>query len=243
MNWLLIFISILVPITTAHAQTFSPEEQSAIDARIETYIVENPEILLRALQTLQDREAENKEAAIASVIDENRQAIYYDDYSYVGGNVDGDLTLVEFMDYQCGFCRRAHPIVMAFLEDNPDVRYVIKAFPVLGETSVMAAKAAMASLRLEGADTYKIFHDSMMTHDSPLNEATIFKLAEAAGLNIKALKREMAKTDLDTAIKDTYALARKLEIAGTPYFVFDDKILRGVPSVEALNAIVTEVTK
>lgn len=219
------------------AEDLSNAEKERINQQIKSYIMENPEIILEALQVLKEKEDKRQADLVKAVIQENETAIFNDGYSFVGGNPEGSITLVEFLDYQCGFCKKARPIVTKFLEDNDHVRYIVKEFPVLGENSITAAKAALASLKIDDGKHYEAFHAALMDYKKPLDEATILKIAEDSGLNIKRLKQIMGTSEIDEQIKSTLELAKTLQIRGTPYFVFGDQIIQGLPDVSVLNEI------
>lgn len=234
---------VLVPfIKFSYAQNLSPEQEVAIDKRIEQYIVNNPDIVIEALRQIQIRENKQKAQTVAAKIQLNSKNIYNDGYSYVGGNPNGKLTLVEFLDYQCGFCKKAHPVITQFLKENPDIRYIVKEFPVLGEKSRYAAQAALAAVTIKDGRYYKSFHNNLMTYKGALNNQAVLDLADDAGLDTEELQNAMQSPDIIKNIRTTYTLAKELNISGTPYFIFNDQILPGVPTRAILDDIVQSYT-
>ncbi|MEM8752640.1 MAG: DsbA family protein [Pseudomonadota bacterium] len=219
------------------AQPFDADEKAAIDAQIRAYILENPEILMEAMRVLEDRQqaraAENDRELISSLGDE----LIDDGYSHVAGNPEGDVTVVEFADYRCPYCKRAHEAVKALLSADENVRLVIKEFPILGPDSTYAARAAMAA-QLQGPELYEAFNDAMMSHQGDLDERTVMQIAETSGLDVEAIRRDMDRPEIADNIRRTYSLARRLEINGTPGFVIGDRIVRGFVEYDQLREMV-----
>ena len=233
-------------ITPAMAQTAAPsemsaEERAALRAEVRAYLLEEPELILEAIQLLEERQkiAQEEEAkqALAAMADE----VFNDDFSFVGGNPDGDLTLVEFLDYRCGYCKRAHSHVAGFLKADGGIRLVVKEFPVLGPDSQYAGRAAMASLKQEGGAKYKIFHDAMMEHRGQLDQNAVKQIARTAGLDLDQLEADMQAPDIASNMRSTFEIAEALSINGTPAFILGDRIIRGYVPQEALMELAAEV--
>lgn len=207
------------------------------DKVIESYLIENPEVLISSLEKFQRdqqlvQQREQAEADIALVTD-NQKEIFDDGYSFVAGNPDGDITMVEFSDYNCGYCKRAHTEVAKFIEADGNIRLVIKEFPILGPGSTLAGRAALASSLQDGGEKYGAFNDALMKHRGSHNEASVMKIAEEVGLDIEKLEVDMQSPEIDAMVKRTYALAETLSINGTPAFVIGNQVVRGfVPADE-----------
>ena len=167
--------------TPAFSQEFSPKEQIEIDQRVRAYILQNPEIIVEAMQVLEARRERDERAADGAMVSRLGDEIVDDGYSFVAGNPDGDVTVVEFSDYRCGYCKQAHEGVKALVENDANVRLVIKEFPILGPESTFAARAAMAALR-QGGDKYVALNDAMMTWRGDLSEGAVMSQAAEAGL-------------------------------------------------------------
>lgn len=210
----------------ATAQEFTREQKLAIDGQIREYLLANPEIIIEAMQVLEARRERDERAADGAMLSRLEEEILDDGYSFVAGNPDGDVTVVEFSDYRCGFCKQAHEGVKALLEADDNIRLVIKEFPILGPDSTFAARAAMAAQR-QGGDLYLAFNDAMMTWRGDLSENAVLSLAEEVGLDMDRLREDLADPDIATNIQRTYALARQLNISGTPGFIIGGQIVRG----------------
>lgn len=221
------------------AQEFSADQKAAIDAQIRDYLLRNPEIIIEAMQVLESRRERDEAAEDGALISRLGDELYDDGYSFVAGNPDGDVTLVEFSDYRCGYCKKAHGAVKALVDADRNVRLVIKEFPILGPESTFAARAAMAAQR-QGDDKYLAFNDAMMTWQGGLNEATVISLAEEAGLDADRLRDDMNDPKIAENIQQTYALARQLKINGTPGFIVGGRIIRGYIPYDQLRELVDE---
>ena len=186
-------------------------------------ILEKPEILIEALSILQEREnvalAEAQTDALSELRDD------FEQNAPVFGNLDGSVTLVEFFDYNCGYCRRAAPEVKAVLEANKDVRIIYREFPILGPGSEVAARASLAA-RNQGK--YQQFHEAMMALNGQAVEASVMKIAGDVGLDLEVLKTDMQSDLVNEHIAASLRLAEALGITGTPTFVLGDEIIPGV---------------
>lgn len=211
------------------------------EAAIEAYLKENPEVLVASLENYERtaREKQRREQAEADIelIASNKDEIFKDGYSLVAGNPDGDLTVVEFSDYNCGYCKRAHGEVAKFIENDGNIRLVLKEFPILGPGSVTAGRAALASAMQDGGEKYVEFNDELMKHRGSHNEASVMKIAESVGLDVDQLKEDMKSSEVDAQVKKTYALAEKLKINGTPAFIIGNQVVRGFVPAEQLQEL------
>jgi protein-disulfide isomerase len=231
----------VLALPAAAQDALTPEQEAAIDARIRAYLLEHPEIVMEALEELDARRRAAEAATDADIVAANAAALYEDDYSLVMGNPDGDVTIVEFSDYRCGYCKAAHPQLVELLESDGNIRLVLKEFPILGPDSLTAARAAMAAGRI-APELYRPFHDVMMEHRGGLDEAAVFRFAEQVGLDAAALRAEMdaASAEIDAQIRANYDLAQALEIQGTPSFVIGGRIARGLVPPDQMRALVAE---
>jgi protein-disulfide isomerase len=216
------------------AQIELPADQ--VEAIVRDYLLREPEIIYQALQELQRREAaaetERRKVALLSRQDD----LFRSAASPVGGNPAGDVTLVEFFDYRCGYCRRVVGSVRALAEQDEDLRVVFKEFPILGEDSVRAARAALAA---ERQGLYMPLHFALMAADD-LSMDGIMAAAAGVGLDTAQLAEDMASPEIQAEIDATYALARDLGIEGTPAFVIDDELIPGAVSQERLATLIDE---
>jgi protein-disulfide isomerase len=211
-----------------------PVEQ--IEKIVREYLLREPEVIYQAIQELQRRQAEAAAAQQRAAIAANQGKLLDDPTSPVGGNPDGDVTLVEFFDYRCAYCRRVVSSMRALLEEDSGLRVVFKELPVLGPDSVRAARAALASRRQAG---YVPFHFALMTTDD-LSLQGIRAAAEAVGLDPDRLEADMAAPEVLAAIEANYALANELGIEGTPAFVIGDQLIPGAVDKGRLEQLIDE---
>ncbi|MEM6618422.1 MAG: DsbA family protein [Pseudomonadota bacterium] len=222
------------------AQGMSAEEREAFRAEVRAFLLDNPEVLMEAMDVLREREALAEARADAQLLIENRAEIFEDGISWVGGNPDGDITVVEFLDYRCGYCRRAHEEMVQLLEADGNIRWVVKEFPILGPDSDAAARMAVATLKTLGNDAYWRLHDTLMKFQGPVNPQTMPVIAQRAEIDFAAIEGKLASADTDEHILRVRALGQALNISGTPAFVIGDTVLRGYLPLRDMQAIVAQ---
>ena len=208
----------------SRAQTPPAPDRDAIEAIVRDYLLNNPEIIDEAIGLLRTKRQAEERARAQAAIRENDEGLRTHPMSPVSGNAHGDVTLVEFFDYQCGYCKRALGTIEALLETDADLRVVWKEFPILGPVSSIAARAAMAADR---QGRYLPFHLALMRAPK-LTEEKVFEIADQTGLDIERLRRDMENPAIDAYLEETRALARELGIGGTPAFVVGDTLVPGV---------------
>lgn len=221
--------------------TMTPEEREAFRAEVKAYLLENPEVLVEAMGVLQEREYAAEVARDAEMIVANSEAIFASPADWVGGNPDGDITLVEFMDYRCSYCRKAHDEVQALIETDGNIRYVIKEFPILGPESLVPSQFAIAVRMLYGDDAYKAAHDALMKLRGEPTLETLERLAADLGHDPAALMDQMKSDEIKAIITANHDLADVMAISGTPAFVLKDTMLRGYAPLADMQAIVAEL--
>lgn len=240
-----VFAAPLLALVSGAALLGAPPRAEALDEtakaelheEIRAFLRANPEVVIEALQAFDAKQRAEAAELEKRLISDNAEAIYNDKHSHVRGNPDGDVTLVEFLDYRCGFCKRAHSKIVDLVEADGNIRYVVKEFPILGPQSVMASKAALASIGLDEEKT-TAFQDILLTHDGELETATILELAKQAGLDPVKLTAAMADQRIEDLIALNYRLARTLDINGTPAFAIGSTLLRGdLPAEDIVAAI------
>ena len=221
----------------AAAQTFDTKQKREIEQIIHDYLVENPEVLVKAFDELERRLEEAKLAETQAAVEKNRKAIYEDPDDYVAGNPKGDVTIVEFFDYQCGYCKRSFEPLMDFVEADGNIRLILKEFPILGPTSLEAAKAAIAAKR---QGRYMEMHRALYEHKGGLDSDAIAKIAEELGLDVAKLKKDMADPAIQDQVSRTYRLAEQLNVDGTPAFIVGGVMYPGAADEERLDQMVKE---
>lgn len=213
-------------------------ERDSFRAEIREYLLSNPEVLMEAIGVLEERRAQNAAQNDLSLIADNREAIFNDGYSYVGGNPDGDITVVEFLDYQCSFCKRAFPVVEELITSDGNIRIIIKEFPILGDASVMGSRYALAVKNLYGDDAYKNVHDELMSLRGSLTPQTLVRVSEILDFDHDDIRAEMENEDITTIINENRALAQTLQIQGTPTFVIGEVFARGYLELDQMRAVI-----
>ncbi|MBB4264425.1 DsbA family protein [Roseospira visakhapatnamensis] len=210
-------------------------QRDAVRALVRDTLLDQPEIIAEALEIYQSRQQDAERARVAATLEQHRAAIEAAEAADVLGNPDGAITVVEFSDYQCGYCKRAFPDVASVVQAAGDVRLVIRELPILGPDSVMAARAALAA-RAQGR--YPAFHAALMAMRGGLSEASVMQTARSVGLDVDQLKADMADPALDDRFAETIKLARLLGISGTPAFVVGDEVIPGAISAETLTEVI-----
>lgn len=224
----------------AAAQMPASAEQERIERIIHDYLLSHPEIVVEALQAAEAKERQKQDEASRAAIAAKRAELLDDPSAPSGGNPKGDVTIVEFFDYRCPYCKQVEPSVEALLKEDPKLRIVYKEFPILGPPSVFAAHVAFAALK---QGKYERFHNAMMAARGEVSEDVILKVAVDAGLDIARVKIDMAGPEIDQIIKRNYDLADALGIRGTPAFVIGDTLIPGAVDPETLRQKIAAVRK
>jgi protein-disulfide isomerase len=224
------------------AGTFSPEQKSAIEGIVKDYLLAHPELFLEIQRILEAKleveQAEKMKAALKEVA----EGLYRDPNAPIAGNPKGDVTVVEFFDYNCGYCKRGLGDLVKLVEADKNVKVVFRELPILSKGSDEAARAALAA-RKQGK--YWEFHRAMLDFKGQANEASALKIAEKLGLDIARLKTDMASEEAKAEIAKVRDIAQKLGINGTPHFLVGDRSIPGAPEnlFEQLAGDVGEIRK
>ncbi|UAB90077.1 thioredoxin domain-containing protein [Ruegeria sp. SCSIO 43209] len=215
------------PAQALELNAMSDAEKAEFGAQVREYLLENPEVILEAINILEERNAVAEAQADKELVAANADELFNDGYSWVGGNPDGDITLVEFMDYRCGYCRRAVPEVATLLAEDGNIRLVIKELPILGDASVASSRFAIATKQVAGDDAYKQVHDALLEFSGEPSEVTLRRISDGLGLDSDAIIAAMNSDEVTEEIAKTRDLAQKLRISGTPSFVLGTEMMRG----------------
>ncbi len=192
---------------------------------VRNYLTENPEILVEMTGELDRRQAEEQVAQQSKAIGENAEALFRSKLSFTGGNPDGDVTLVEFFDYNCGYCKRALPDVVKLVEGDDKVRLVLKELPIFGEDSENAAKGALAAMK---QGKYFEMHRKLY-ETGKADKDKVLRVAGELGLDVEQLQKDMESDEVKKALEEARELAEKLGLQGTPLFLVGDKVIPGAP--------------
>jgi len=217
------------PVSPAKSEalaTFSPEQKQELGKIIKEYLLANPEIFLEAQSALESKMEKEQAEKLKVAIAENAGEIYRDPKADVAGNPNGDITVVEFFDYNCGYCKRGLHDVIKLVEGDPKVRVVFKELPILSKGSEEASRIAIAAGR---QGKYWDMHKAMLEAKGQMNEANALAIATKLGLDIDKLKKDMASPEVEAEIKKSEALAKKMGVNGTPHFLVGDRAIPGAP--------------
>ena len=210
----------------ANSTHFTPEQKQAIQGIVKDYLVTNPEVFLEIQAALETKMAKEEAEKTKAMVAEHAKEIYRHPNAPVAGNPDGDITVVEFFDYNCGYCKRGFGDVAKLIESDKNVRVVFKEFPILRDESEQAAKVALAA-RMQGK--YWEVHRELIATKGLVNEAVALKAAEKLGLDMVKLKADIGSPEVKAELDRVKELARKLSINGTPHFLVGDQAIGGAP--------------
>jgi protein-disulfide isomerase len=209
--------------------------QDEFEQRVRTYLLEHPEIVAEAINRLEARQGEQAAADAKAGLKSRSDEVFRDPDSPVGGNPGGDVTLVEFFDYNCPYCRMMPPVMAEAEAADPQLRIVYKELPILGPNSVFAAKAALAAHK---QGKYVAFHRALFQLRGPIDEGKVLEAAATVGLDVDRMKTDMKDAAVDEALEKTGKLAQALQITGTPGFVVGDQLTTGATDLSTLQALI-----
>ncbi|EAR10866.1 DsbA family protein [Reinekea blandensis] len=223
--------SLMLVACAANADDLSRDDVEQI---VRDYILENPEIISDAIHILQER-AENEQAAQqAAALTELQGALFTNDLDPIGGNPDGSLTLVEFFDYNCGYCKRSNSVLQALIADNPNLRVVYKEWPILSETSALAARVALA-VNLKQPEYYEALHRAFLEASSLRSEKDVWNVVKKVGADRAIIEPALRAPEVEQHLQQTSVLAQQLGITGTPAFIVGDQVLKGAYPQEQIQ--------
>lgn len=217
----------------------SPAQEKAVRALVRDTLLGQPEILKEAFQILQEREAEAEAAHQAAVIRDLGDSLTRPEGMPVLGNPNGDVTIVEFSDYHCGYCKRAFPVLWDEVEADGNIALVVIEYPILGPDSVMAARAALAAT-LQDPARYAPMHQALMAHKGEFTEEVIAAIAKEQGLDADRLVKDMDAEAVTNRLGQNYQLAQALGVSGTPAFVIGERMIPGAVPPDALKRLVAD---
>ena len=239
MRRFLLILSILALSSAAAAAADTPDKR-ALDEAIRSYLLEHPEVIIQSLEKYEKEQRDAREKASADALTARKDDLYSHPMTPVTGDPKGDVTIVEFFDYQCGYCKRTLQHMLEVQKEDPRVRIAWKELPILGPASEIAARAAMAADRQK---KYLEFHVVVMANRGPLTEERIFQLAAKAGVDVARLKRDMADPAIENYLRETLVLAQQLGINGTPGFVIGGKLVAGAIDKDQMKALIAEARR
>ncbi len=216
---------------------FSDLQKEEIEALVRDYILQHPEVIMESLAIMQAREQAEKDEALQQALIAHRPALEADPGDPVIGNPDGDVTIVEFFDYQCGYCKSVLGPLMDLVTADGNIRLVLKEFPILGPESEIAAAASLAAHR---QGLYEPFHVALLGLRGRLSQDVIWQVAREVGLDIARLQKDMTDPAIQAQIQKSYRLAQVLNIQGTPAFTIGAELVPGAIGREQMAALVAQ---
>jgi protein-disulfide isomerase len=228
-------------LTKATADDPTAISEASLGPLVEQYLVENPRVLERVSTALNAEIEAERTAKMKVAVEENRDLIYSSDGAVVVGNPNGDVTLVEMYDYNCGYCRSTMPDVVALVDGDPNLKLMLRQFPILSQGSVDAAKVGVLVAK-SGVD-YWSFHQALFTGRGQVDGETALRAAADLGLKPEDLRAKLADPEVGAALDNSYKLAQQLQISGTPTFIIGDEVIPGAVGVDVLRAKIANIRK
>jgi protein-disulfide isomerase len=229
-----------LPALGQEKSALNPAQREQVKTLVREYLLEHPEVIAEAIGKLQEKEEAKKDADRAASIAMNKQELFSPKEATVIGNLQGDITIVEFFDYNCGYCKTMFNDILQVMKADGKIKVVTKEFPILGPGSITASKAALAS---RNQRKYSEFHQALMNYKGPLNEAAINTVAKGVGINVEKLQEDMKDPELDKIIDRNHDLAKELGITGTPALIVGDTFVGGAIGKDRLSAMIAEARK
>ena len=234
--WLMV-----TPVLATDVSALTDPERQAFREEVRAYLLDNPEVLMEAIGILEQRQAASASSNDATMIQVNAKDLFEDPNSFVDGNPDGDVVMVEFLDYRCGYCKKAHPEVAELLRTDKNIRLIVKEFPILGDQSILASRFAISVLQNAGPEAYKNASNSLMAMRADITNESLKDLAVHLELDARAIMAGMNLPSVDQVIGDNHALAGRMNISGTPSFIMGDQMMRGYVPLPAMQDIVASI--
>lgn len=226
-------------VAVSHAQEAKPLDKAAVEKIIREYLLENPEVLLEVQDALEEKQSASARENQTKIISENHDSIFNDPNDAVYGNPKGDVTIVEFYDYNCGYCKRAMPDMQALLKADPNLRFVLKEFPILGPDSMRTHLVAQAFKRLM-PEKYMELHQALMKEPKSSTEESALKLAVSLGADEAKLREMMKSKEVVTSFQNAYNIAQALNISGTPSYIIGNELVPGAVGHDVLSEKIAE---
>ncbi|MDG2098031.1 MAG: DsbA family protein [Paracoccaceae bacterium] len=219
----------------------SDSDRLALQKEIRTYLLNNPEVIIEAVKNLESKNQKDNHRTDNSLIQENYDELFNDGISWQGGNLNGDITIIEFLDYRCGYCRKAHKDITKLLEVDKNIKFIIKEYPILGTESVLIARVTIAVLQLYNKNIYKRIHNKLMNDYINPTEQNIKRFLEENKLDSSLVLRHINSESVTNHLRKIRQQGERLSITGTPTFVIEGNMVRGYLSYKQLQEIINEI--
>ena len=221
---------------SSKADEFSASQRSEVERIVREYLIAHPEVLQEAMNELDKRQTAAQAEKHKAAIKQYSEALFSSPRQVVIGNPNGNVTFVEFFDYNCGYCKRAMDDMLALLKDDPKLKVVLKEFPVLGPGSVEAAQVAIAvHMQDKTGKKYLEFHQKLLGGRGEANKARALAVAKDIGLDMARLDKDIASPEVKATLQESFKLAEALGLNGTPSYVIGDNVVVGAVGLEALK--------
>ncbi len=235
---------LVAPALPASAQTaFTPPQREAIEGIIKDYLIRHPEVLQEAIGELEKRQAEAQRKAQQAALDETRAVLTTSVHGNVVGNPSGDVTLIEFFDYNCGYCKRALSDVRTLVKGDAKLKVILRDLPVLGPDSVEATRVALAAKQQLAGERLFEFHSRLLETRGKVGAERGLALAKEMGLDVARLQRDMTGPEVRAAMAENADLGEKLALTGTPAFIVGNEVISGAVGVEPLRQAIAMTRK
>jgi protein-disulfide isomerase len=232
--------ALVLPSIGQAQSTFDAQQRQAIEQIVKDYLLKNPEVLQEAMTELERRQQEAQKTAQATALQDEREKLLSPRNTVVG-NLSGDITLVEFFDYNCGYCKRALGDLKALIKADPKLRVVLKDFPVLGPESVEASRVGLAVRQQLQGDRLFEYHTKLLETRGPVNGARALAVAREMGLDVDRIKTAMESPEVRAVLQENVGLGDKLGVSGTPAFVVGDTVISGAVGADPLRQAIAGV--
>src|SRR5262245_13140795 len=223
--------------TPAQAQTFTPDQRGEIEKIVREYLLSNPQLLQDVMSELEKRQAQADAEKHRAAIKEHAEVIFDSPRQVTLGNPKGDVAFVELFDYNCGYCKRALTDMIDLMKADPNIKVVLKEFPVLGEGSTQAAQVAVA-VRMQdktGGKKYLEFHQKLLTRRGSADKANAMAVAKEIGLDMARLEKDMASEEVKTTLAESFKIAEAIGLNGTPSYVIGGEAVIGAVGLATLK--------
>lgn len=241
-NFLLVlFFSFSLKVEANIFSNLSDADRLSLRNEIREFLLSNPEIIIEAVQQLENKKTQNQKLSDASLVQSNYEELFNDKGSWIGGNPNGDITIIEFLDYRCGYCRKAHNTIQKLIRSDENIKLIIKEYPILGEQSTLAARLAISVLQQSGPLKYELLHKKLMTKNISLDQQNIQKILKDLKITPNDVINHLYSKEVTETLKSTRALGQKLKISGTPTFIIEENIIRGYVNFDQMKEIIKEI--
>lgn len=234
---------LLAPSPAAAADSASnaltAEQKAAVEETIRAYILSHPEVVIDSLTAYQAKQNQAQREAAEAAVATAGEELERDPSSPVVGNPDGDVTVVEFFDYRCGYCKGVLPSVQKLIKGDGNIRLVLKEYPILGPDSLTAAKASLAVWQTD-PDKYMDVHAALLNAKGTLDEQRVLDLIAAEGVDRDTIRRAMADPGIEDALRANFELGQRLGVNGTPAFIIGDQLVPGAIDFEQMEKLVAD---